>query len=312
MKNDLNAIYDNTIENAVEIANEAQEKTSEFHENYVTKVTPDFGKYGDKVTFAAELIPGVAEYNDVIEGDWKAFAIDAGIDAAAIAVGAFSAGAGYAVVKGGGVAAKTGLKVAAKEAAEKGIKEVAKEGIEKAGKEAVEAGVEKAAKEVAEEGTEKVAKETGEKAGEKVVKEVGDSMDKKLFPDYIKEVEKITNRKLDPKQLEKVEDAMKNQDFPKLSPEETELRRKLFNSAREDLIKEWETNTGKIWPRYEKDVISPTGTVRRYAGQAYDAHHLIELDFRGPNEWWNLHPAAFPDEHQGGIHAAGNLARKMF
>ena len=132
------------------------------------------------------------------DGDWTAFAIAAGIDVAAIAVAAFSAGAGYAAVKGGGAAAKAGVRVAAKEIAEAGaevvireaveagakkaIKETAEAGVELAVREAaeagvetltremVEAGVEKAAREVAEEGTEKIAKEATEHGAESLNK----------------------------------------------------------------------------------------------------------------------------------------------
>ena len=52
--------------------------------------------------------------------------------------------------------------------------------------------------------------------------------------------------------------------------------------------------------------------VIRKAGQRYDAHHLIESSFGGSNAWWNLHPAAFPSEHQAGIHAANSLANLIF
>lgn len=48
------------------------------------------------------------------------------------------------------------------------------------------------------------------------------------------------------------------------------------------------------------------------AGQRYDAHHLIESSFGGSNAWWNLHPAAFPSEHQAGIHATNSFANLMF
>ena len=100
----------------------AHAKTSEFHESYVSKVLPDCGKYGDEVKFAAEMVPGVSEYNAIVDGDWTAFAIAAGIDIGAIAIGVFTAGAGYAAVKGGSTVAKTGAKVAVKEVAEAGAK----------------------------------------------------------------------------------------------------------------------------------------------------------------------------------------------
>ena len=114
-------------EGTKETAEFVHEKTNEFHENYVSKAVPDLGKYGDAARFAAEMVPGVAEYNAINEGDWKAFAIAAGIDAGAIAAGALTAGTGYAAVKGGSAAAKAGVKVATKEVAEAGAKKAAKE-----------------------------------------------------------------------------------------------------------------------------------------------------------------------------------------
>ena len=170
MKIDVNHTMDSIKEGTIEVAETAQAKTSEFHENYVSKVIPDLGKYGDAAKFVAEMAPGVSEYNAIREGDWQAFAISAGIDVAAVAVGAFTAGAGYAALKGG---AKATAKVAAKEVAEAGVKKVAKEVVEAGvAKELAEAGAEKAAKEVAEAGTEKAAKEVTSNLAEKGVKEV--------------------------------------------------------------------------------------------------------------------------------------------
>ena len=65
------------------------------------------------------------------------------------------------------------------------------------------------------------------------------------------------------------------------------------------MIKEWEENTGQKWPIDEK-------------GNRYQLHHIIEQQYGGPNEWWNSHPAKFPDEHQGGIHAKGSPSRELF
>lgn len=384
MSHTLDSIHDGTKE----IAETAHVKTREFHENYVSKVLPDCGKYGDAAKFVAEMAPGVAEYNAIREGNWQEFAISAGIDVASIAAGALSMGTGYGAVKGGSVAAKAGVKMAAKEVAEAGAKkavkevaeagakkaaqevaeagakkaaqevieagskkavqevaeagakkaaqevaeagakkaarevaeagaekaakEVAEAGAEKAAKEIAEAGAEKVAKELAEEGTEKLAKETAEQAAVKGVKEIGESMDKKLFPDYLKQVEKFTNRDIKPVQREKLQKALKEQDFLKQTPEKTKLHNKLFDNARDKLIDEWEKNTGDKWPVYVQDVLNKSGEVIRQAGQRFDAHHIIESSFGGPNAWWNLHPAAFPDEHQLGIHGINSIASLVF
>ena len=332
MSLDVSHAFDSIQEGTKEVAEIAHTKTSEFHEKYVSKVVPDCGKYGDAARFAAEIAPGVAEYNANREGDWQSFAISAGIDVAALAVGVFTAGAGYGAVKGGSVAAKAGTKVAVREIAEAGAKKAVKElaeegtekvvkevaeagaekaakelaeagaekaarelaetGVEKAAKELAEEGVEKAAKEVAEEGAEKAARETAEKAAVKGAKEVGEQMDKKLVPKYLKEVEDITDRTIKPDQMEKIQKALKEVDFTKQTPEKNKLHRQLFDNAKDRLIDEWEKNTGEKWPVYIEDVYSSAGEVIRQAGQRFDAHHLIESSFGGPNAWWNLHPAS--------------------
>ena len=159
MNLDLGNAWDSIKDGTKEVTEVAHAKTSEFHENYVSKVLPDCGKYGDVAKFAAEMVPGVSEYNAIVDGDWTGFVIAAGIDIGAVAIGAFTAGAGYAAVKGGSTVAKTGAKVAVKEVAEAGakkvVKEVAEEGAEKVVKEAAEAGAKKAVKEVAEESAER-------------------------------------------------------------------------------------------------------------------------------------------------------------
>lgn len=157
MSLDLTHTIDSVKKETIEVAEIAHEKTSEFHENYVSKVLPDCGKYGDVAKFVAEMAPGVSEYNAIVDGDWQAFAIAAGIDITGVAIGAVTGGTGYVAIKG---LAKAGTK--------KAVKEVAKAGAKKAAKEVAEAGAEKAAKEVAEAGTEKVTKEGAEAATKEV------------------------------------------------------------------------------------------------------------------------------------------------
>ena len=207
MNLDLGNAWDSIKDGTKEVTEVAHAKTSEFHESYVSKVLPDCGKYGDAAKFAAEMVPGVSEYNAIVDGDWTAFAIAAGIDIGAIAIGAFTAGAGYAAVKGGSTVAKTGAKVAVKEVAEAGakkvVKEVAEEGAEKVVKEAAEAGAKKAVKEVAEESAEKVVKETVETGAKKTVKEVTEEGAEKAAKEVADEVD-------NPEVLEKVEQIVKN------------------------------------------------------------------------------------------------------
>lgn len=207
MNLDLGNAWDSIKDGTKEVTEVAHAKTSEFHENYVSKVLPDCGKYGDAAKFAAEMVPGVSEYNAIVDGDWTAFAIAAGIDIGAIAIGAFTAGAGYAAVKGGSTVAKTGAKVA--------VKEVAEEGAEKLAKEAVEAGAKKAAKEVAEESVEKVVKETVETGAKKAVKEVTEEGAEKVVKEMTEDLSKKTAKEVadavdNPEVLDKVEQIVKN------------------------------------------------------------------------------------------------------
>lgn len=179
MENTLDSFKDGTKE----IAEITHQKTKELHEKYVSKILPDCGKYGDAAKFIAEMAPGVAEYNAIREGDWKEFAIAAGLDITAVGIGATTAGAGYAAIKGGSTAAKTGTKLAVKEITEVGtkkvMKETAKEATEKIVKETVGTAAEKAAKETTETIVEKIEKEGIESSTEKIIKKnAKESIDK--------------------------------------------------------------------------------------------------------------------------------------
>lgn len=57
-----------------------------------------------------------------------------------------------------------------------------------------------------------------------------------------------------------------------------------------------------LWPKYKND----KGDV-----VSYQAHHVIPVDHKGPNEWWNLHPV-HPDKHQKVIHGRDSAFRKIF
>lgn len=288
MNMDLKQTFDSVKDGTREVAELSHEKANAFHETYVTKILPDCGKYGDQAKFLAEMLPGIEEYNALVDGDWNAFVLATGIDIGILVASAFTAGAAYAVAKGGSTVAKTGTKLAVKEIAEAGAKKAVKEGVEK------------------------TVRETAEKTASRGIKEVGEKIDKELVPKYLKEVEKITKREIKPQQMEKLKQALKEQDYVKLDPEKSKIYRRYFDKSRESHIKDWEKNTGDKWPVYAEDVLNNAGEVVRKAGQKYDAHHLIESSFGGPNVWWNLHPAAFPNEHQLGIHAANSIANMIF
>lgn len=126
---------------------------------------------------------------------------------------------------------------------------------------------------------------------------------------YVREIAKITGRKIHPKQLKKIKEALRNKKFTKLSKEATEDSRKEFGKVKDKLIKEWEKETGQKWPRYEEDVLGKNGKPYLRKGDPYDAHHIIENTHGGPHEWWNIHPASNPTQHQGGIHGKNGIAK---
>jgi asparagine synthetase B (glutamine-hydrolysing) len=129
---------------------------------------------------------------------------------------------------------------------------------------------------------------------------------------YLREVENLTKLKVHPKQLVEIKAAIKNKKYAKLTAEETAKSRVEFNSVKNALIEKWEKETGQIWPKYEKDVLSKKGNIYIKKGDKFDAHHLIENTHGGEHEWWNIHPARNPDIHQAGIHGKNAISRILF
>ncbi|WP_271001975.1 pre-toxin TG domain-containing protein [Listeria seeligeri] len=138
-------------------------------------------------------------------------------------------------------------------------------------------------------------------------------IDGELIRKYVRDVQEQTGRKLDSGQVEKLKEALRTKEYKKLTPSETKSHRRRFNRIKDSLISEWEVQTGQTWPTYTEDIISEkTGEVIRKAGDPYDAHHIIENSYGGEHEWWNIHPAKFPNEHQAGIHGSGSPASDLF
>ena len=136
--------------------------------------------------------------------------------------------------------------------------------------------------------------------------------DGNLIIDYVKDIKLNTNRDIPKNQIESLKNALRNKKYKKLTPIEVSKHRAEFNRIKNSLIDEWELKTGQNWPIYSEDVIGKNGNIVRKAGSKYDAHHIIENSYGGNNEWWNIHPARFPNEHQAGIHRAGSPARELF
>lgn len=145
------------------------------------------------------------------------------------------------------------------------------------------------------------------------VKGSGNKIDSDLIKKYSRDVKGRTGRELPKNQIEKLKEALRNREYRKLSPIETRKHRRAFNKVKDKLIEEWEIKTSQKWPTYAEDVISEkTGEPARRKGDKYDAHHIIENSFQGEHEWWNIHPAKFPNEHQSGIHGTGSPANELF
>lgn len=141
---------------------------------------------------------------------------------------------------------------------------------------------------------------------------ITDKADLDLFERYLTDVETQTNRKINEAQKSLLIDYIKNNSIAELDKPTLSQRREEFDKTKNKLIIDWEKNTNQKWPVYEQDVLNEKGKILRKKGNKYDAHHIVELSNSGKNVWWNLHPAKFPDEHQGGIHRKDGLANKLF
>ena len=121
------------------------------------------------------------------------------------------------------------------------------------------------------------------------------------------DIEKQTGRKIPANQRKALlNELSKDSHSTKLEGANYSNHRKKFNNEKDELIKEWERQTGQVWPTYLNNVLSKKGTAYIKAGSNYDAHEIIPNKHNSPLKWWNLHPAANGSEHQGGIHRSGS------
>ncbi len=129
----------------------------------------------------------------------------------------------------------------------------------------------------------------------------------KAIRSYGNEVQQITGYRLVGVQSNKIKNALQIADYSQpLSAQAKAAHRAKFDSAKSRLILEWEANTGRTWPTYGSN--APKG---RVPGGKWDAHELIPNKNGGPIEWWNITPARYPDQHQGGIHAADSAFNNL-
>ena len=117
---------------------------------------------------------------------------------------------------------------------------------------------------------------------------------RKQWNKYLDDVENQTGRKIPIEQREMAiyEGIHNSVAHPRLSGQDYKDHIRAFNRKKLELISQWQIETGQTWPKMP-------------SGQNYDAHELIPKVYKSPLEWWNIHPALNPDEHQRGIHRSG-------
>lgn len=128
---------------------------------------------------------------------------------------------------------------------------------------------------------------------------------------YLKEIETITGKKIGVEQRKLLNQYIATGNFVKMNDKQKAKHRTEFNKRRVDLRQEWETMTGQEWPKYKENIYL-NGKIARRAGGCFDAHHIVENSYGGKHEWWNLHPAAYPNEHQDGLHDNNSIGTKIF
>ncbi|MBQ3420207.1 MAG: hypothetical protein IJH34_00760, partial [Romboutsia sp.] len=141
-----------------------------------------------------------------------------------------------------------------------------------------------------------------------------DAHDIVKWQDYFDDIESQTNLKIQAKQKLKIIEELKNNKHKKKLPDDKKSKHRTdFGRKKNDLIKQWEKETGQKWPVYDKDIMSKDGkTPLRDKGDKFDAHEIIPNSYDSPLEWWNIHPASVGRQHQGGIHRAKSPFRKIF
>lgn len=138
------------------------------------------------------------------------------------------------------------------------------------------------------------------------------SLNHGLIKRYIQDIEAKTNIKLTRAQIDQLKNALRNKSYSRLDSTSVCLRRREFNKIKDRCILEWEKNTGQKWPTYSEPLYAKNGLPIKKVGDRYDAHHIIENKYGGDHAWWNITPARFPNEHQGGIHATNGPASRLF
>lgn len=128
---------------------------------------------------------------------------------------------------------------------------------------------------------------------------------------YLEELENITSRKMSCHQKESIKSYVYANEVYKIDITEHNKKRREFHQNCKNIRQEWERQTEQEWPKYQEDVYV-SGKLWRMRGENYDAHHIIELSFSGPNVWYNIFPAASPFEHPNAIHSSTSVCTAIF
>jgi hypothetical protein len=131
------------------------------------------------------------------------------------------------------------------------------------------------------------------------------------FEKYLDEIESITNVKITQKQKDFLKKEIESCEYKRLSTEESKAWRKEFSKVKNELISEWEQNTGMKWKTYDQDVYNERGQIIRRAGGKWDAHEIILNSWGSPHVWENITPAPHP-EHQRDIHGKNSVCAQIF
>ncbi|MCI0701130.1 MAG: hypothetical protein L0241_08605, partial [Planctomycetia bacterium] len=132
------------------------------------------------------------------------------------------------------------------------------------------------------------------------------------FQEYLRQVEDFTGVTLTKSQAQRLESAWAQHNKKLLSPTDYAKHKRQWERPgfKDKVIDEWERQTGRKWPVHTEDVVIK-GEILREKGKRLDAHHLLEKGYGGPHEWWNIHPARYPDIHQGKIHGKEGIVREL-
>lgn len=143
-------------------------------------------------------------------------------------------------------------------------------------------------------------------------KQFSEKIDKgfaEVLKDYVKDLKKYAEHP----------ETISNKLFDKIEQVSPEMVKKLrfeFKEKKNSLIQQWEKNTGKKWPRYNKDVYITNKNGEkikiRNAGDYYDAHHIKPLSIGGKNTADNITPMRAENHYDSrGIHRLDGPCSKL-